>query len=197
MSERALYGLVLCGGDSTRMGMHKALLQYHAQPQYQQTAALLARFCNRVLIACKQEQQDFFRGDDELLPDAAHYADTGPIAALLTAFDSFPQADWLVMACDYPLLTAAHWQYFFSKIDTAKPAAFYKAAATCYEPLLGFYPATCAEALHAAYARQQYSLQHFLQAMQAAQVVLEDEQVLQSIDTREQYEAMKQLIGAQ
>jgi molybdopterin-guanine dinucleotide biosynthesis protein A len=46
-----LYGLVLVGGKSRRMGRDKAALAYHGGvPQARRTAALRAEVCERVFL---------------------------------------------------------------------------------------------------------------------------------------------------
>ncbi|WP_250631957.1 NTP transferase domain-containing protein [Rhodoflexus caldus] len=105
-SRRApLYGLVLTGGKSERMGQDKAQLNYHGKPQQQHTADLLAQHCERVFISCRFEQMAAVPVGYEGLPDT--FTDLGPLSGILSAFRQYPDAAWLVLACDLPLMQAA------------------------------------------------------------------------------------------
>ncbi|MCB0529955.1 MAG: NTP transferase domain-containing protein, partial [Saprospiraceae bacterium] len=43
-----LYGLVLAGGESRRMGTPKSLISYHGMPQYRHAATLLGAYCSKI-----------------------------------------------------------------------------------------------------------------------------------------------------
>ncbi|MEY4787280.1 MAG: hypothetical protein RL692_1174, partial [Planctomycetota bacterium] len=50
-------GLILTGGQSSRMGSDKAQLTYSNRPQWQEVADLLRPFCNKVYWSCASEQK--------------------------------------------------------------------------------------------------------------------------------------------
>lgn len=98
-----LYGLVLAGGKSQRMGQDKGLIDYHGLPQRAYMAQLLEDVCERVFYSTRPGQGD--------LPADAVIADTftglGPYGAILSAFRTFPDVAWFVVACDLPLVDSA------------------------------------------------------------------------------------------
>ncbi len=63
-------GIILAGGQSSRMGQPKSLLEYHGKPQYQYAAELLNSFCAQVFISCSAEQQTIFQGFEPSLIQA-------------------------------------------------------------------------------------------------------------------------------
>ncbi|MFD1467673.1 NTP transferase domain-containing protein [Hymenobacter caeli] len=99
-----LRGLVLAGGRSERMRTDKGALRYHgAADQRQHTAALLHEFCAGVRVSVRPDQADELPAGLVPLPDT--FLGLGPLGGLLSAFRADPDAAWLVLACDLPLLT--------------------------------------------------------------------------------------------
>ena len=95
--SKPLYGLVLAGGKSRRMGQDKALLLREGQSQLSYVATLLEGATERVFVSARHDQQD----DPERSRFATivdRYEDIGPIAGILSAMDEYPDADWLVEA---------------------------------------------------------------------------------------------------
>lgn len=102
----ALHGLVLAGGDSTRMGEDKALLDAGGEPQLQATVRLLQKHAQPCFVSLRAGQCDEpLRSGMRQIIDGIDGA--GPAAGLLAAHAAYPQAAWLVVACDLPLLDDA------------------------------------------------------------------------------------------
>jgi molybdenum cofactor guanylyltransferase len=99
-----LYGLVLMGGQSSRMGRDKSGIVYHDKPQCEHLTDLLARFCENVYWSVNQQQYDALTYPQMLLDT---YPQAGPLGGLLTALGTYPEAAWLVVPCDLPNLDAA------------------------------------------------------------------------------------------
>lgn len=99
--ERAVWGLVLAGGRSRRMGSDKALLEKGGKTQLQRSVELLDRHLERVFVSARPDQaDDHERGRYPQVID--RYDDLGPVAGILSAMDEYPDVDWLVLACDLP-----------------------------------------------------------------------------------------------
>lgn len=128
-----LYGLVLAGGESRRMGEDKGALAYHAKPQREHAADLLNSFCKRTFLSCRPKQQI-----DTAYPVISDtFLDLGPYGAILSAFRQYPDAAWLVVACDLPLLDAAALQQLLEQRHRSKIAtAFHNPETNFPEPLI-------------------------------------------------------------
>ncbi|MGA0557443.1 molybdenum cofactor guanylyltransferase [Larkinella sp. VNQ87] len=101
-----LWGLVLAGGRSTRMGVDKSTLAYHGKPQFEYLYDLLSSYCDDVFLSVNAEQAAHLADSRfQLLVDAAPVE--GPLAGILTAFQSGPEnpVAWLAVVCDLPLLS--------------------------------------------------------------------------------------------
>jgi molybdopterin-guanine dinucleotide biosynthesis protein A len=98
-----IFGLVLAGGKSSRMGTDKSLMDWHGRPQRFYLAEMLSTFCEQVYISCRQDQKDEIHSAGyNIIADA--YENKGPYGAILSAFKFRNDVAWLIIACDLPLL---------------------------------------------------------------------------------------------
>lgn len=144
-----LYGLVLAGGRSTRMGRDKAALQYDGRSQLERAAALLTPLVGRCFVSVRTDQQS-----DPLRARYAQIVDSvdieGPAAGILSAMQAHPGAAWLVVACDLPFLDAATLQHLIARRDPARLATAYQSSHDGLpEPLCAVYEPGAAAALRA------------------------------------------------
>lgn len=192
----SLYGLVICGGESTRMGTDKSLLVYYQKPQYEHVADLLAPLCEHVVLCCNAEQHRTFRTSYPKLADLPKFAGTGPMSGLLTAYDTFPGNDFLVAGCDYPYLTTDELANFLYNTDKDSSAAAFYNQKAFYEPLLGWYSRSARNALVNTFENGSHSLQRFLQVEHAGKYRPASEKTMLSVDTMEDFRAVRQALAA-
>ncbi len=113
-----LNGLALVGGKSRRMGTNKGKLDYHGIPQQEYLMNQLSQFCNQTYLSCRPDQAGELAYSHDVLPDT--FLNLGPMGAILSAFRQEPDAAWLVVACDLPLLDKATLQFL---VDNRNPSA--------------------------------------------------------------------------
>lgn len=101
MTRTPVYGLVLSGGKSKRMGHDKALLARNGQSQLSYIVTLLEPQVERVFVSTRADQKDELERR-QFAQVIDRYEDMGPLAGILSAMDEYPDADWLVVACDLP-----------------------------------------------------------------------------------------------
>lgn len=101
-NKNLLYGLVLVGGKSKRMGEDKGLINWHGREQRYYLADLLGKYCKDVYISCRREQKSGISSAYKTIIDA--YKDIGQYGALLSAMTKYPDRNWLVVACDMPFV---------------------------------------------------------------------------------------------
>ncbi len=181
------YGLVVCGGKSTRMGSDKGLLAYHQIPQRYHVYDMLKKICPEVFISCREAQKETIDKEHKTLVDADAYLNIGPMAALLTAFKHYPKSNFLAIGCDYPSITIEELSRFllFTE-DASGAAAFYNEEYQLYEPMLAWYSHAVYLALLSQFERQEYSLQHFLKVISAERYLPLDINSMKSVDTPEE-----------
>lgn len=119
-----LNGLVLAGGKSVRMGYDKSAINWHGKEQRYHIADLLQQFCDDVYISCRADQQKEIDNNYKTLADT--FIDLGPYGAILSAFREKPDAAWLVVACDLPLLDANALQYLVEHRNSSAVATTFE-----------------------------------------------------------------------
>ena len=142
MTSTPVYGLVLSGGQSKRMGRDKALLERDGQSQLAYIAGLLEDHVDRVFVSTREDQKDEpeRRQFDQVVD---HYDDMGPLAGILSAMEDYPAVDWLVVACDLPNIDAATVRELLDNRSSQHPFTAYTSSHDGLpEPLCAFYRAS-------------------------------------------------------
>ena len=149
---RPLYGLLLTGGASRRMGQDKALLNYGDQPQLLAAYQLLETVVERAFVSVREDQRN--EQTRRQLPQIIdQLADIGPAAGILAAHARYPDAAWLVLACDLPLLNRETLHALLAARDVSRDAtAFASAHDGLPEPLCAIWEPSAIEALAASVA---------------------------------------------
>ena len=119
-SKTKLYGLVLSGGKSTRMGQDKGAIQYHDLPQREHLYNLLSKVCSRTFLSIRKDQTIEISTEIDRIIDKDEYK--GPFNGLLTAHSMYPEVAWLVIACDLPFIDLNAIDQLINSRDSSKNA---------------------------------------------------------------------------
>jgi Molybdopterin-guanine dinucleotide biosynthesis protein A len=185
----SLYGLVVCGGKSTRMGIDKSMLDYHGQPQRYHVYDMLLPLCEKVFISCNEEQAGTIPDRYAVIIDKEPYKEIGPMAALLSAFDAYPVASFLAVGCDYPMLTNEHLQNLTkASLHTKNCTASYNILDCIYEPLITVYQNNMKVYLENNFRQNKYSLRVLLEEINADIVIPYKQIQIMSIDNQKDRE---------
>lgn len=140
-SEAPVYGLVLAGGRSRRMGRDKAALTRDGVSQLDYVFALVEAVTARTFVSARPGQQDDpLRRRFPQIVD--RYEDLGPVAGILSAMEAHPEADWLVVACDLPNVDAETLDHLLAHRSAVQPfTAFRSSYDDLPEPLCAVYRA--------------------------------------------------------
>lgn len=121
MNAAPVYGLLLSGGASQRMQRDKAQLNYAGEPQLLRAWRALSAVTERAFVSVREAQRDDpLRAQLPQLVDS--YDAVGPVAGILSAQDAYPEAAWLVIACDLPRLDEATLRSLLASRDPSKEA---------------------------------------------------------------------------
>ena len=184
-----LYGLVLAGGRSKRMGRDKAAIQINGASQLDRALALLEPLVTKAFVSVRADQRDDpVRARYPQVVDAGDVE--GPAAGIRAAQQANPDAAWLVVACDLPLLDAGTLQNLIARRDPARPATAYRSGQDGLpEPLCAIYEPASAAALQEFLATGRTCPRKFL--IQSATLLLDQPspQALDNVNTPEELAA--------
>jgi len=98
-----LKGLILAGGQSSRMQRDKAALDFHGKSQIDHMRELLAPHCAETFVSIRPDQsKDPVRTTLPQIHDT--FLEMGPMGGMLSAMRTDAHAAWLVVACDLPFI---------------------------------------------------------------------------------------------
>ena len=187
-SSNRLFGLVLAGGQSSRMGKDKGSLIYHQEPQREYLANLMQPFCEKVFISCRKEQAIISNHD--LLFD--NYENVGPIGALLTAFEFNSEVSWLVIACDLPFMDENGIEFLIKNRSLAQIATVFQHPSTLeVEPLSAIWENSSYDILKKYFEKGFRSPKRVLQKNDVKLLKPENEKILMNVNYLKEFEAIK------
>lgn len=132
--EGKIYGLVLSGGKSTRMGTDKGLIAYHGIPQRDYLYQLLEKICDKTFMSIRKEQEAELSSTFNTIIDENVFK--GPFNGILSAHKKYPDVAWLVLACDLPLIDEKSLQQLIAaRKGSADATAFAQKENPLPEPL--------------------------------------------------------------
>ena len=130
-----VYGALLIGGQSSRMGRPKHLISHNGKRWMDVALEKLDVVCDRIVVAGRGELPQ--HRDLERLPDPPGIK--GPMAGIIAALRWNPWAVWLVMACDLPEVDVRALQWLLEMRQPGKWAVLPTIDGQRPEPLLACY----------------------------------------------------------
>jgi molybdenum cofactor guanylyltransferase len=137
---------ILAGGQSSRMGRDKALLEIGSSTLIERAAALCAPLVSSVTLVGDSQRYSRFG-----LPTLAdRWPGAGPLGAIATALAAAHQSWCLVLACDMPNVTSPWLEWLLARSTDSSADAIIAETDRGVEPLCAVYRAACASTLAAA-----------------------------------------------
>jgi molybdopterin-guanine dinucleotide biosynthesis protein A len=154
-----IFGLILSGGRSLRMGQDKGLIPYYGKPQREYLHDLLSKMCDEVHLSCKSA----IDVPAELCPIEDRYELSSPLNGILSAFSHNSEVAWLTLPVDMPLIDEDAIRLLINNRDRDK-------VATCYvdsdgekpEPLFALWESHAFPLLQSFHASGEFSPRKFL-----------------------------------
>lgn len=189
-----LYGLILAGGKSSRMGRDKALISYHGRSQWEVLYDLAQKVCARTFLSLRKEQQEGLVPWAELILDRDEFP--GPFNGILSAHQAHPNAAWLVLACDLPLIDLNTLKQLCSSRDPQKDATALATRSTGLpEPLAAIWePGALRKVANYLNSAGSSCPRKFLMNSDISLVFPEADEVLANANSKEDYERIKEAL---
>lgn len=171
-----MLGVVLCGGQSTRMGSDKALLLTNGIHWAQMAAGKLAALQLPVVLSVNSAQLAAYQGifdATELIRDQVQPPVGGPLAGILSVHVCHPQQDLLVLACDMPAMETRLLQSLQNIQHTQIADVYLYSIHNEPEPLCGLYTSKGLAAilqLHYSGQLHRHSMKYVLQQLSVYQL---------------------------
>jgi molybdopterin-guanine dinucleotide biosynthesis protein A len=102
-----MLGVVLCGGQSTRMGTDKGLIKASPGTWAENAAQKLSALHLPVVFSVNSDQHDMYRASlptATFVPDDPSLSMKGPLLGVLSIHLHNPDEDLFILACDMPLM---------------------------------------------------------------------------------------------
>lgn len=182
--KAALSGAVIAGGKSSRLGINKALLPFQGKPVIKRMLETLSPLVSSIKIIANNPA-DYYALHTETVPDIR--PGCGPLSGIHAALTLSSTEYVLVVSCDMPLLTA----------ETLKPLlreypghdiTMYKHR--LFEPLCAIYRRTCLPALEELMDHGEYRIIDLFPSLNAHIIRIDQGDVFQSINTKEDYKKL-------
>lgn len=136
-----LLGVIMCGGESRRMGTDKGLIALDDTTWVQHAANKLKELRIPVVVSVNSSQQESYGelfAADDLVIDASETR--GPLNGILSVHDKYPDADLLLLACDMINMTRATLLELIDAYQLNSGYGFYVYHnGDFFEPLCGIY----------------------------------------------------------
>lgn len=177
-----MLGIVLCGGQSLRMGSDKGLLNYQGRPWAEIAREKLSQLGMPVKISVNAQQYQLYA---DLFPPAQLIADApfidvkGPLKGLLSAHLSAPEEDIFLLACDMLLMEK---RLLKSLLGTFEPTEMYGSYIYTkndqQEPLCGIYTSSALKRVMQRLTKQELtksSMKYILGMLQVFEIPVQEE----------------------
>jgi len=185
-----MVGVVLSGGQSSRMGTDKGLIRLEARNWAQTACEKLTALDLPVMVSVNAGQYETYASIfsvDRLIQDDDGLHLKGPLLGVLSAHQRFPQDDLFVLACDMPLVEQSVLQQLYQAWQVlSEEGADAPAKDACLyvnrnqpEPLCAIYSArglAFIVQLYQAQRLQKFSMKHMLEQLDAQYIPLQPTQ---------------------
>lgn len=111
----ALYGLVLAGGKSLRMGKDKGQIHYRGMPHSLYLLKMVEDLCDKAFLSIRSDQKAIYDSLKHKIVDEDLFK--GPFNGMMSAYHYNPEVSWLVVACDLPLMDKASLEMLIAERD--------------------------------------------------------------------------------
>ena len=179
-----MLGVILCGGQSTRMGTDKAMMKTQGNTWAECAGEKLAALDIPVVFSVNSKQYAEYAAildPSTLVVDNTNLTLRGPVCAMLTLHKYAPMEDLFILACDMPLVeqTLLNKLYQIYKENSLADAFFYVNTEEP-EPLCAIYTARGLAQINYLYLNNKlvkHSMKFMLENLKTMPVIIADNEL--------------------
>jgi len=173
-----MLGVILCGGQSSRMGDDKGLLLFKNETWARLAYKKVSGVNLQTVLSINSNQFQFYSPiflKEQLIPDHPGLDIAGPLLGIISVHCRFPGEDFLVLACDLPNMQSKVLEELlneYKKNDSDEAVTF--RFGDQIEPLCSIYTASGLAkilALHDKKSLVKHSMMHMLETLQTRYLV--------------------------
>jgi molybdenum cofactor guanylyltransferase len=178
-----LIGVVLCGGQSTRMGTDKGLLEHQSATCAQLAIDKLLTLKIPVVLSVNEQQFNVYKSHftkTPLVPDNAELNIGGPLKGILSVHLQPSSQDLLVLACDMINMNVKILEELKRSYNKQYEAFVFKCE-DAVEPLCGIYTSAGLKKVYDLYVQGQlkrHSMMYVLENLNTQYLALSQEEKL-------------------
>lgn len=196
--EEQITAIILAGGESSRMGEDKALLNLDNRTLLSQVC-LVAKECSAqtyVVTPWIDRYRDFLPPSIQLISEKLVLGATSntPLIGFFQGIQVV-QTEWiLLLACDLPYLSSLQVKQWSFALTTVLPAeiALLPRNSKGWEPLCGFYRRSCLASLKAHISQGGRSFQTWLNKHEIRELAISDRKCLFNCNTPEDWKVVRE-----
>jgi len=181
-------GIVLAGGQSSRMRQDKGLMKFQGISLVQIAVDRLAACCEEVFISVNQQQVEAYQSFGNLIID--QHEPEGPLGGILSVFEQI-EGPLLVTAVDLPLLSETELNQLLAHHSPEFPVtAFFDQQENRWEALVTLWEQEAYDRLRDYFSKKKRSVQRFLNEIHAHKVGIENREAFVNVNAREDWEEL-------
>ena len=185
-------GVVLAGGQSTRMGVDKALAPLAGRPLIAHVAARFAPQVDALFVNANGDAARFDGFGLAVVADAAERPGAGPLAGIAAALNyaQWLGAEWLATApCDAPFLPLDLVARLAAAIEASGAPLAVAASVRGLEPMFALWSTALAREVGSALAKGEGGPRGLMARLDAAQAPFNDADAFANLNTPEDFAA--------
>lgn len=180
--ETEITGVVLAGGESSRMGEDKSLMLVNEQKLIEFSINALKPFCTEVLISSSKNTHQSF----SCRKISDQFQKIGPIAGIQSALVNSNTEYVIILPCDSPMVKPEFVQYLISEIDN-NTNVIVPRYGLYLEPLFAIYHKKILPIVEDQIKKGKYRLTDLLELCQTKIVDVKDRTCFVNINTPEDF----------
>lgn len=177
-------GLVLCGGQSSRLGFDKSTINKEGKPIHKWWLEQLTPICNKIYISCNMQNFNQFDGCNKLIDQLANQ---GPLGGVTTLIHLDHEHPIFLVACDLVYIRDKDIKVLWNYRNQHKDATvFFNQQNRRVFPLFGIFECSLFPRLIEEFQNGHQSIINVLEKSEC-ELIEQDEYFLRGINTPEDY----------